>query len=77
MKITIAEKNTYVVADEGKLLYFVGDENGQGFTEGYFPGIAKEEDFVEKEIEELGDKTEGMFNLSVPVNFDLNNIIEK
>ena len=53
MKIIVNEKNTHVIADEGKLLYLT------------------------YEIEELGDKAEGMFNLSVPINFDLNNIIEK
>ena len=52
MKIIVTDINTHVIADEGKLLYFVGDEEGQGFTEGYFPGLAKESDFVEKEIEE-------------------------
>ena len=52
MIIIVNENNTHIIADEGKLLYFVGDEQGQGFTEGYFPGIATESDFVEKEIEE-------------------------
>ena len=64
MKITVNEKNTHVIADEGKLLYFVGDEHCQGFTEGFFPGVAKEENFVEVKIE-------------IPEEIDLNNIIEK
>ena len=51
MKIIVTDINTHVIADEGKLLYFVGDEEGQGFTEGYFPGLAKEENFVEVKIE--------------------------
>ena len=55
MKITINENNTHVIADEGKLLYFVGDEGGKGFSECYVPLVAKEEDFVEIQIENVTD----------------------
>ena len=54
MKITINENNTHVIADEGKLLYFVGNEGGStGFSECYVPGLATEADFVEIKIENV------------------------
>ena len=61
MIIIVNETNTYVKADEGKLLYFVGDNKDNTFSECYVPGVATEADFVEIKIEEV----------------DLNNIIEK
>ena len=53
MKIIVNEKNTHVIADEGKLLYFVVDEENMGFSECYIPEMTKEEDFIEKPIEEI------------------------
>jgi hypothetical protein len=33
--------------------------------------------YLTYEIEELGNQADGVFNLSVPVSFDLNNVVEK